>query len=382
MLHKFKKIISIIIFLTVFFAIGIFIANVSDEIIEYFGWPYNLLTNLLLFLILFFLLVLLFFLHIVIHEIGHLIFGLATGYSFVSFRIGWLTLVREDGKFSLKKYNIPGTGGQCLMMPPKMKNGDYPFVIFNMGGVLFNLIFSIGALLLILLINDLNVIPYAILIHFILAGVFASITNGIPMKIAGIANDAHNVRSILNDDEAKRGFYLQLRVNGLQSKGMRIREIDLDMLKLKEGSDISSPLNTGIKLMEHNWYMDNMDFENARICLESLVPHFNKLIPLYVNEINCERIFLELIGDCNKDFIDRLYNKGLEKYIKESKFMLNKTRLLMAYEAIYNEDKKKALEHYNDLKRLYESYPNKGEADMEIMLADWVNVNFLTRNSI
>ena len=262
------------------------------------------------------------------------------------------------------------------MMPPKMEDGDYPFVIYNMGGVLFNLIFSIGPLLAILLINDLNVILYTILILFIIAGIFASITNGIPMKIAGIANDGHNVRSILKDEEAKRGFYIQLRINGLQSKGMRIKDMDLDMFKLKEGSDISSPLNTGIKLMEHNWYFDNMDFKNARICLEFLVPYFNKLIPLYVNEINCERIFLELIGDCNKEFIDRLYNKGLEKYIKDSKFMLNKGRLLMAYELIYNEDREKALEHYNDLKKLYEKYPNKGEAEMELMVADWVWINY------
>ena len=44
--------------------------------------------------------------HIIIHEGGHLIFGLLSGYSFVSFRVGSLTLIREDGKFKLKRFVI------------------------------------------------------------------------------------------------------------------------------------------------------------------------------------------------------------------------------------------------------------------------------------
>ena len=41
-----------------------------------------------------------------------------------------------------------------------------------------------------------------------------------------------------------------------------------------------------------NWYLDNMD--------------------------------LEIIRDCDKEFIDNLYDKKLKKYVKEAKFMLSK----------------------------------------------------------
>lgn len=297
---------------------------------------------------------------------------MATGYSFVSFRIGSLTIIEEDGKAKLKRYNIPGTAGQCLMMPPEEKDGKYPFVIYNFGGVILNFIASTTSLILIILIKDMDSSLKIGLMLFTAAGIFAALTNGIPFKIAGLANDAYNVLSIIRDEEAKRGFFIQLRVNGLSSKGMRFRDMDFNLIKLKEGSDISNPLNTGIKLIEYNWYLDNMDFENARKSIDSLVPYFQDIIPIYTYEINCERMFLELVGNCNKNFIDRIYTKRLKKYIKASKYMISKTRLLMAYEAFYNEDKEKALEYYNQLLKLYDDYPVKGEADMELMLGNWI----------
>ncbi len=41
-----------------------------------------------------------FILQIVLHEGGHLLFGLLSGYRFVSFRIFNWTLIRQEGKFS------------------------------------------------------------------------------------------------------------------------------------------------------------------------------------------------------------------------------------------------------------------------------------------
>ena len=47
-------------------------------------------------------------LQVIIHELGHMIFGLITGYSFLFFRIGKFTLIKQDGKMSFKK--LPHTG--------------------------------------------------------------------------------------------------------------------------------------------------------------------------------------------------------------------------------------------------------------------------------
>ncbi|NLJ97781.1 MAG: hypothetical protein GX320_00705 [Tissierellia bacterium] len=310
--------------------------------------------------------------HIIIHEAGHLIFGLMTGYSFISFRIGSFTIIEEDGKLKIKRFNLPGTAGQCLMMPPESKDGEYPFVIYNLGGVIMNLVLAIMAIWISISIERI-VFPWnGLLFAFGAVGIFVGVTNGVPMKIGGISNDGHNILSMLKDEDARKSFHLQLRINGLLSGGIRIKDMPLDTFKLKEDADLSSPLNTAIGLMEYNWYLDNMDLEEARRCIDSFKPYLDKVIPLYRNEINCERMFLDLVGDCDKDFIDNIYDKDLKNYVKRAKYMIGKKRLLMAYEGFYNKRKDKASKYYKELKGLAKKYPIKGEAEMELMLGDWI----------
>lgn len=52
--------------------------------------------------------------------------------------------------------------------------------------------------------------------------------------------------------------------------------------------------------------------------------------------------------------------------------MLGKKRLLMAYEGFYNKDKNQALKYYEDIRKLAEEYPIKGDADMELMISNWI----------
>lgn len=373
---KKNKFLSGIIFFVVCGSIGATLGILSQTYLKELMSNYIKSDNIFLELIKSYGFILIFFLgymiHIIIHEAGHLAFGLMTGYSFVSFRIGSSTIIKEKGHISYKKFNIPGTGGQCLMMPPQIKEGKYPFIMYNYGGGIMNLIVAIIGILIATLIEGVPMLLSAILILISAGGIFAAVTNIIPLKIGGISNDGYNVISMLKDENARRGFYLQLRVNGLQSQGMRIKDMPLEKLKVNEGIDLTNPLNTSIKLMEYNWYLDNMNFQRAKQCLEDFTPYMDKMIPLYRNEINCERIFLELVGECNKDSIDDIYDKSLKKYIKAAKFMLGKKRLLMAYEIFYSKDREKAINYYEDTKKLAMKYPVKGEADMELMLVNWM----------
>lgn len=310
--------------------------------------------------------------HIIIHEAGHLVFGLMTGYSFISFRIGSTALIIEDKKAKLKKYNIPGTAGQCLMLPPAMKEDKYPFVLYNLGGSLMNFIVALIGIMLVVFVKQVAFPLNAILVLAGAGGLLAGLTNIIPMKISGVPNDGYNVLSMLKDEESRKGFYAQLKANGLQSLGTRIKEMPLEMFKLKDGADLSNPLNTGSRLLEYGWHLDNMDFENAKQCIDSFIPYIDKVAVLYKNEINCERIFLELTGACDKAVIDNLLDKKLKKYIKAGKYMLGKKRLLMAYEALYNKDEAKALGYFEELKKLADNYSVKGEAVTELMLSEWI----------
>lgn len=314
-------------------------------------------------------LILSFFIHLIIHEAGHLIFGLLTGYSFLSFRIGSYIVVKEEEKLVIKRYKLPGIAGQCLMIPPDTKNGKSPFALYNYGGVILNLTASIIGIMIGV---NLNYPLKSILVAFSMAGFFMTLTNGIPIIIGGVPNDAHNILSIIKDKGAKESFFIQLKVHALQSQGLRLKDMPIETFKLEEDADLSKPLNTALRLIEYNWYLDNLDLENAKKAINSFKPYFKKIAASYKYEINCERIFLELVGDCDRKLIDDLYDKNLKKYIKAARLMIGKKRLLMAYEAFYNNNKEKALEYYEELKASAREYPVKGEAEMELMLANWI----------
>ena len=70
------------------------------------------------------------FILVIIHEGGHLLFGLMTGWKYVSFRIGCFTLVKQDNKLKFKKTTVAGTAGQCLMSPPLCKPTECPFFLY------------------------------------------------------------------------------------------------------------------------------------------------------------------------------------------------------------------------------------------------------------
>lgn len=371
-LSRNKGMIALVV---VSFILGFLIGPLSNGILKEFFDKFvrndNFLVEILNLAIILFIFLIGYIIHVLIHELGHLIFGLISGYKFVSFRVGSFTIVREEGEFKVKRFNIPGTGGQCLMMPPEKENGKFPFVIFNMGGVFLNLIVAFLTLLIAISMEELSWIK-VILVLVSAGGIFAAITNGIPLRISGITNDAHNVLTMLKDKDSSDSFYLQLRVNGLLTKGVRLKDMDYDEFILEEDIDYENPLNFARVFINHNYHLDNMDFKKANEALDFASDYLENTIAVYKMEWASEKLFLEIIGGCDSRRVERLYDKSLRKYIDSSKFMLNKKRIMMAYEYIYKGNIDEGLKYYKELKELAEKFPIKGEVDMEIMLAEHV----------
>ena len=64
---------------------------------------------------------------IVLHDGGHLAAGLATGYGFVSFRIGSVMLLKKDGRLQFCRYQLAGTGASaCWPRPPGGRRASLP----------------------------------------------------------------------------------------------------------------------------------------------------------------------------------------------------------------------------------------------------------------
>ena len=163
-------------------------------------------------------------LQIILHESGHLIAGLLSGYQFSSFRILSFMWIRENGTLHLRRLTLAGTGGQCLMTPPELREGTIPYVFYNLGGVLMNLIVSAIAFLLYIPCKNIPVL--SVLFFFLgIIGVAFAITNGIPMQMGEINNDGYNALTLGKDKKELQAFWLQMKINEQVAKGIRLKDM-------------------------------------------------------------------------------------------------------------------------------------------------------------
>lgn len=299
--------------------------------------------------------------HMIIHETGHLIMGKISGYSFVSFRIFNTMFIKENNKLIRKKFNIVGTSGQCLMSPPELVNDTFPYVLYNLGGSLMNFIVSAVCFVLYLFCSRISTLGSTVFVLLAIIGVGISIVNIVPLKISGIANDGYNALTLGKNKLARHAFWLQLRVNAFITKGCRYRDIPDEWFSLIENGDLNDAIVAGAAIIRFNYLIDRHDFKEGKAFAERLLNTADKMLEVHKNELRCELLFLELISECRKAEIDRLYTKQLKKYIKATSSYVARQRLLYAYAGLVLNDNTEAIRALERFNNACSSYPNAGE---------------------
>lgn len=124
--------------------------------------------------------VLSFLLHMVVHELGHLVFGLLTGYTFLSCRIFSWSIIKANGRIVLKKQKQTAALGQALMVPnEKWDPENYPYQLYMSGGLIFNA----AALVIAVVLYQLSVLPMIPVLIFSAIAVFFLLSNGVPREL-------------------------------------------------------------------------------------------------------------------------------------------------------------------------------------------------------
>ncbi len=303
-----------------------------------------------------------------IHELGHLVCGVLTGYKFVSFRIFNFTLLKENGKFRIKKFAIAGTGGQCLLTPPDLPIEKIPTGWYNFGGVLANIILLAIALPFFLL--DLNPFVAEGLWIFILIDVVMILLNGIPMQAGGVGNDAYNMKLLKKNLLSKQGIVNQLRANALIQNGVRPKDMPEDLFSNPKDIEYKNALEVSIPLMYASRLIDQKKYEEALSEMEALYAHKEEIMPLYVKEIACELAFLYMRTGRIEE-AEKLLDKDLRKYIETyRKMMSSKERILIAIAFYLDKDPAKAQALYEQFKSRQDSYLLQGEYLSDLSLIE------------
>lgn len=245
-------------------------------------------------------------LHTIIHEGGHLVFGLLSGYEFLSFRVMSFTIVKKEGKLAVKKFKLLGTLGQCLMYPPEWKEGEkYPYLAYNLGGGIFNIIFSLLAVPLFFTGSALWGWVAGV---FIFTGVIFAISNLIPMTV-GVPNDGKNALDCKRSPIAQKAFYLQLKMNADMSDGARLKDLPLEMLQIgKQEESEKSGLIVALRMYEILWYMENGMDEEAKALLSDIEDKREHMALAFVNSFDLLRLYFLLLEKAPVEQLAAYYN--------------------------------------------------------------------------
>lgn len=331
------------------------------HIAEVIGFP--------LLFICFFLITL--FLQVALHEAGHLICGLASGYRFVSFRIFNFTWIRKDGKWVLKRFSVAGTGGQCLLAPPDRPEEEIPVCGYNMGGVMMNILTALVALGFLLWMEDLPFMLSVFLVFWVIIGLFLGVTNGVPMKLGGIGNDAYTLRLLRHNPATKHALILQLRINALIQEGMRPKDMPEEWFKQDAATiDYKDILQATIGLMNVSRLLDREEWEDAYRLLEDVKSHSSELIGILQQETDAELLFTALVTG-RMERAGELATDKLLRYIHlYSRVSSSKQRQLFALALYQEHDREKAETIYRSVVNLREKYLMQGEVNMDIALME------------
>lgn len=310
------------------------------------------------------------YVQIILHEAGHLLFGLITGYRFSSFRVGSVMLVRQNGKWCLRKMKIAGTGGQCLMAPPDRIDGRIPVLLYNFGGAIMNVVASVLFLCLWAVFDKDSAAAAFCLIAAAIGLVFAAM-NGIPLHMGAVDNDGYNALSLSRDPKALGGFWLQLKVNDMQAKGMRLRDMPSEWFAVPSEEDMKNSMMAPVGVFAANRLMDEQRFEEADVCMEQLLNMKSAMAGVQRYLLLLDRLYCELIHENRSEVVDDIWDKNMKKFARSMKGFPSVIRTEYVLALLYDKDEKKAEQIRQRFEKEMKRYPYPGDAQMERELMEF-----------
>ncbi len=310
-------------------------------------------------------------LNIIIHEAGHLVAGLLTGYKFVSFRFFNWTLIRKDGRLRWRNFELEGTGGQCLMAPPDKPLEEIDTRWYNAGGVLAQLIITLLSIVLIWAL-DLPEWLDILLVMMALFGIFGVLTNGIPMKLGGVANDGFNLLQLEKDLAAKQSFCNVLELNALNQAGKTYGEMPDRLFNIPDPIDWENPLHAATVLASATRKQAKYQWEESYQQLTEALSHKSDIMPLYQLELE-NMMTLACIATGRDEEARQHYTDEVAKYVTHhAPTQSDKQMTTMAVALALEGDRPKAEQLLNKLDADHDKYIHQGDLTMSLDLMRWL----------
>ena len=292
----FRQYIGMLFFLVIGGVCGWFFGYYLGETVSEGASPGETLMSVGILLLGFYVML---YLQIVVHEAGHLVFGLLTGYRFSLFRIGSLTFLRDpvSGNIRVKRMQLAGTGGQCLLVPPQPVDGKIPFALYHLGGSLMNLIASAVFYALYLICRPIPTLSLIMLVG-VIVGIAYAMMNGIPMRLGAIDNDGYNLYAQTKSQAAMEAMRIQLLIAEASARGVRLRDMPGEWFVIPDGASLENSMVAVISVFACNRLMDEGKYDEAEEAIRSLCAAKTGMVGVHRSLLICDRLTCLLLrGD-------------------------------------------------------------------------------------
>jgi tetratricopeptide (TPR) repeat protein len=242
-------------------------------------------------------------------------------------------------------------------MAPPANEKDFRFVLYNLGGSIFNILSVIPFIILYI------ALPHSVLLNsIILAGVLMNALLAVLNLIPIMLNDGRNVVTALKSKDAKRGFYLIFLADSKTMNGKRYSEMDGELLNVSDTADFNNRFVSYIVILESAYLYDLGEYDKSIECYDKLKNA--KLPAYYSNMIKIDYIYYYTVHKPDFEKARELFaDKKLKKFLKMQ--VPSVTRVLAAYEYIVNGDKDKGRKLLQRAKNEIKNFPNSGVKLME-----------------
>ena len=312
-----------------------------------------------------------FMVQLIIHEGGHLVAGLLTGYKFVSFRFLNYTLIRKNGRLEWRKYDLAGTGGQCLLSPPDKPVNQIDTRWYNAGGVLANILLTLIGILLLVFVD----MPSWLNIFWAVTsfmGIFIALTNGIPMKMGGVANDGSNLLQLEKDLPTKQCFCTILESNARNQEGVPYNEMPDRLFELPQPMDWENSMHVGVIFPAVTRMMALHQWEEAYQLLTEACNNKDVMMELYQNELEA-LMTLVCIAMGRDDEARQHYSKKVAKHVNmHAPTQSDKQLDAMAVVLALDNDRAAAEKMYHDLQGNRDKYIHQSDVALSLELMQWL----------
>jgi hypothetical protein len=162
-----------------------------------------------------------------LHEAGHVAIGKACGMRLVALSVGFVYIEKHNGKTSFRfRSPFSEEAGECRMYPSDEKDIDKKFMLYSVGGVLFQLIYFVAAIIPLLLLQ--NYLLWATLGMTLPYCLYLFLLNAMPFTSGMGASDGEIFFGLWRKDPSQKTLVNLFTVQGYLSQGYTPSEVPKD----------------------------------------------------------------------------------------------------------------------------------------------------------